>query len=250
MATGEVKYAEAMVDWLADMGYTHCFLVSGGNAMHLLDAVRSRMTCIPVVHEVSAGIAVEYFNEVTDGGKAFAVVTAGPGLTNIVTALAGAFLESRELLLLGGQVKTTDLADPGMRQRGIQEVAGRDIAEPVCVTAVQLTAPVSRQEFTDIVETGYRDRPGPVFVEVCLDVQGMPVRPADLDHPEGSPDDFLPRRSYRLDPAVAAAVIDAQMAKAKRPAWLIGGGVSRAAARAVLPELRRRGVPVPGGRLC
>ncbi|MEI7794835.1 MAG: thiamine pyrophosphate-dependent enzyme [Thermoleophilia bacterium] len=229
---------------LREMGYTHCFLVSGGNAMHLLDAVRSQMTCIPVVHEVSAGIAVEYFNEVSDVGKAFAIVTAGPGLTNIVTALAGAFLESRELLLLGGQVKTTDLADPGMRQRGIQEIAGRDIAEPVCVAAVQLTAPISRQEFMEIVERGYRDRPGPVFVEVCLDVQGAPVNPADLNHPKGSADDFLPRSSYRLEPSVAAAVIDAQMAKAKRPAWLIGGGVSRDAARAVLPELRRRGVPV------
>ena len=63
------------------------------------------MTCIPVVHEVAAGIAAEYFNEMHLGSKAFALVTAGPGLTNIVTAIAGAYLESRELLVIGGQVK-------------------------------------------------------------------------------------------------------------------------------------------------
>ncbi|MGB1627924.1 MAG: thiamine pyrophosphate-binding protein, partial [Miltoncostaeaceae bacterium] len=79
------KYAEVMVGWLKDMGYTHCFSVAGGNAMHLLDAVRSQMTCVPFVHEVAAGIAAEYFNEAGDDGKAFVVVTAGPGLTNIVT---------------------------------------------------------------------------------------------------------------------------------------------------------------------
>ena len=98
--------------WLREEGYTHCFFVAGGNIMHLLDSARSRFECIPVVHEVAAGIAVEYFNEAprTEGGRAFAMVTAGPGLTNAVTALAGAFLESRELLLVGGQVKSSDLA--------------------------------------------------------------------------------------------------------------------------------------------
>ena len=72
--------------------------------MHVLDAARKIMNCVPFVHEVSAAIAAEYFNEVSGQGnrKAFVLVTAGPGLTNIVTALAGAFLESRELLVIGG----------------------------------------------------------------------------------------------------------------------------------------------------
>ena len=112
-----MKYAEVVVDWLKEMGYTHCFFVAGGNCMHLLDAVRSRMTCIPVVHEVAGGIAAEYFNEAQDDKKAFVVITAGPGVTNIVTAIGGAYLESRELLILGGQVKSSDLATGGLRQR-------------------------------------------------------------------------------------------------------------------------------------
>ena len=67
--------------------------------MHLLESASRKLTFVPVVHEVAAGIAAEYFNEVSDGKKALALVTAGPGVTNIITAMAGAYLESRELLV-------------------------------------------------------------------------------------------------------------------------------------------------------
>ena len=98
------KYSDWISTWLAEAGYTHCFFVAGGNIMHLLESLSHHLTCIPTVHEVAAGIAAEYFNATSaDGSKALALVTAGPGLTNIVTALSGAYLESRELLVLGGQ---------------------------------------------------------------------------------------------------------------------------------------------------
>ncbi len=130
-----MKYTDVVMAWLQELGYSHCFFVAGGNSMHLLDGARQTMTCVPVVHEVAAGIAVEYFNEVAEargtGQRAFALVTAGPGLTNILTAMAGAYLESRELLVLGGQVKSSDLAGPTLRQRGIQEVDGVAMSAPV-----------------------------------------------------------------------------------------------------------------------
>lgn len=100
-----VKYAELFVDWLVEGGYQTCFYVAGGNSMHLLNACRKKVRCIPVVHEVSAGIASEYFNKVSQKEKSFVLVTAGPGLTNLITAIAGSWLESRELLVIGGQVK-------------------------------------------------------------------------------------------------------------------------------------------------
>src|SRR3981081_1904832 len=126
------KYSDLLADWLVELGYTHCFFVAGGNIMHLLDALRVRVTCVPVVHEAAAGIAAEYFNEAGGTGKAFALVTAGPGLTNIVTAIAGGWLESRELLVIGGQVKSSDLATGGIRQRGVQEVDGGGVGRAVC----------------------------------------------------------------------------------------------------------------------
>jgi acetolactate synthase-1/2/3 large subunit len=64
-----MKYSDLMADWLASLGYTHCFFVAGGNIMHLLESCSNRMTCIPVVHEVAAGVAAEYFNEVQLGFK-------------------------------------------------------------------------------------------------------------------------------------------------------------------------------------
>ena len=115
-------YSDQICDWLVEQGYTHCFFVAGGNIMHILNSARLRFNCIPVVHEVSAGIAAEYFNELdlNDKSKAFALVTAGPGLTNIITAIAGAYLESRPLLVIGGQVKSSDVSLNKVRQRGIQ----------------------------------------------------------------------------------------------------------------------------------
>lgn len=127
-----VKYSIAVVDWLVELGYTHCFFVPGGNSMHLLDGARMKMQCVPFVHEMSATIAAEYFNETTKGGRAWVLLTAGPGLTHSLSGMAGAFLESRSLLVLGGQVKTSDLATNGLRQRGIQEINGVAIVAPIC----------------------------------------------------------------------------------------------------------------------
>ena len=143
------KYSDLVVEWLVRLGYTHCFFVAGGNIMHLLDAARKRLRCVPFVHEVAAGIAAESFNEAMSpaGPRAFALVTAGPGLTNIVTAVAGAWLESRELLVVGGQVKSTDLARGEVRQRGIQEIDGVSIVAPVCVAAQRLEAPITMIDF-------------------------------------------------------------------------------------------------------
>lgn len=165
------KYAEQVTDWLVELGYTHCFFVAGGNIMHLLDGARTRFTCVPVVHEVAAGIAVEYFNESNGIGKAFALVTAGPGVSNIVTAMGGAWLESRELLVLAGQVKSEDLATGGVRQRGIQEIDGIGLTKAVSKQSVQLVKPMPKQDFVDIVRDGYQGRPGPIFLEFCLDVR-------------------------------------------------------------------------------
>jgi len=231
------KYAEQMVDWLLERGYTHCFFVAGGNIMHLLDAVRTRMTCIPVVHEVAAGIAAEYFNETAaDGRKALALVTAGPGLTNIVTAVAGAWLDSRELLVIGGQVKSSDLATDGLRQRGIQEIDGISVVRNLTVQTLRITRPVGREVFDEAILSGRRSRRGPVFLEVCLDAQAAPALTETA--PSNSADAQPHGRADEL-----GAILD-ELRKARRPLLLLGGGVSRSTAAAVLSDLESAGIPV------
>ncbi len=231
-----MKYSDQFVDWLVEDGYTHCFFVAGGNVMHLLDSVRTRMTCVPFVHEVGAGIAAEYFNEAADpgAGRAFALVTAGPGLTNILTAMAGAFLESRELLVVGGQVKSSDLAGGGVRQRGIQEIDGMALAAPVSVGSLQVREPLPRSVVMDVVREGRAGRPGPVFIEFCLDAQAAAV----------VADDHVPAGG--VPAAVAPAVDDvvAAVLASQRPVVLLGGGLSRSAARRLVPGLAALGLPM------
>jgi len=240
------KFADRFMDWLAELGYTHCFFVAGGNIMHLLDGARTRMTCIPFVHEVAAGIATEYFNEAGGVGRAFALVTAGPGLTNIVTAMAGAYLESRELLVVGGQVKRPDLAGDGLRQRGIQEVDGVALATPVTVAARRIERPVTRREIAALVERGRSDRPGPVFIEICLDAQASTDVGSDEETGDGSVDEdraMSPRSTGAVARSVAPDVRDL-MAEASRPVWLIGGGVDRRTAARLRDRLEAHGVPL------
>ena len=236
-----MTHADEMVIWLGELGYTHCFFVSGGNSMHLLNAARQRMVCIPVVHEVSAGIAAEYFNESNlSSGKAFVLVTAGPGLTNLVTALAGAYLESRELLVLGGQVKSSDLADKGLRQRGLQEVDGIAIASSVAKAVRRIEKPIAMSEFCELVQSGSTDRKGPVFLEVCLDAQGAP---AQVDHVVAIADFETLLLKNDVDVESFDNLI-ALLTKSKRPILLVGGGISRGQFYSLIPEIERLGIPV------
>lgn len=244
-----MKYAEVLVSWLVDEGYDTCYFVAGGNIMHLLDGVRRRLHCVPVVHEVAAAIAVEYHNQVSAAsadsrGRAFALVTAGPGLTNALTGLAGAFLESRELLLIGGQVKREDLAPAGLRQLGIQEVDGVAMAAPVCKLSECLLDPWSRQRLIEAVRVGVQGRPGPVFLELPLDVQAVDVPEAWLEHP--CPAEAEPLQlsvDTPTAPVLPTDLLDA-IRCAERPVLLIGGGVSRSLCRARLDQLADLPFPV------
>jgi len=233
------KYSDLLADWLVSLGYTHCFFVAGGNIMHLLESCSHKLTCIPVVHEVAAGIAAEYFNEVHLGSKAFALVTAGPGLTNIVTALAGAYLESRELLVIGGQVKVADLSRSKVRQRGIQEIDGIAIAAPITERSQLIECILDRATFAALTYSGAHGRKAPVFLEIPLDIQGAQVDEAALNTPIPT---FAPDF-----PPIPESVIDhlgRRIIGSKRPVILLGAGIDRAATADLQHQLAKTGVPI------
>jgi len=208
--------------------------------MHLVNAARSRMTCIPVVHEASAVIAAEYFNQVSSAGRAYALVTAGPGITNALTGMAGAFLESRDVLVLAGQVKSADLSHGEVRQRGIQELDGLAMAAPVSVAAMRIEAPQPDSLLEDLVMVGVTDRQGPVYLEFCLDAQGAPVE-RDACTVAG-----LAIVSPAMQDAAPSAAdwIVAALSRASRPVLLLGGGVSYATAMECSSRLAELGVPL------
>jgi acetolactate synthase-1/2/3 large subunit len=232
------KHADQVVSWLAELGYTHCFFVAGGNIMHLLDGVRRKMRCIPFVHEVSAAIAVEYFNESNGNGRAFALVTAGPGVSNVITAMSGAWLESRELLVIAGQVKSTDLATNGIRQRGIQEIDGVGLTKAISKESIQVRTPIAKSEFFQTVLHGRQGRPGPVFIEFCLDAQGA----APLLSEERASSQSRVVVGDEVNQIVNS--IADKLRAARRPILLLGGGISRAVTNSVQSELQGLTVPI------
>ena len=231
----QLKYSDQIGEWLKAAGYTHYFYVGGGNIMHLTESLSRYLTGVPVVHEVAAGIAAEYFNEIAAPAKALALVTAGPGLTNIVTAISGAWLESRELLVIGGQVKTTDLSKGEVRSRGIQEVDGVALVESTTKLAYRFMKPVSAADFLAKLAVSWTPRKGPVFLEIPLDVQAATVSR-----------DPLPRVKA---PALATLrekdlqrVVDLYN-DAGQPILLVGGGVSYEMAKRLRETIIAKRIP-------
>nr|WP_294847241.1 thiamine pyrophosphate-binding protein [uncultured Sphingomonas sp.] len=231
-----MKYSDQIGAWLKAAGYTHYFYVGGGNIMHLTESLDRYLRGVPVVHEVAAGIAAEYFNEIAAPAKALALVTAGPGLTNIVTAVSGAWLESRELLVIGGQVKTADLARQQLRSRGIQEVDGVELLKSTTKISYRFEDVIDGDEFLRLISESWTPRKGPVFLEMPLDIQARSVDETDLPpvvHPA------LPLASDEQISAVAEMYKDA-----RQPILLIGGGVDYATADALRDRLGELGVPL------
>ena len=217
--TTSVNYGDQFCDLLVELNYTHCFYVAGGNIMHILNSASKKFVCIPTVHEVSAGIAAEFFNEANweSQSRAFVLVTAGPGLTNVITAIAGAYLESRELLVIGGQVKAGDLKDKSLRQNGIQEIDGISLVESITIRQLQMNARVEIDAIRDLIEIEPGIRKGPIFVEFCLDVQAAPKLDSNFKSKQRDP--------VELDRDFSEFF--KKFPEYRRPVLLLGGGVSR-----------------------
>jgi acetolactate synthase I/II/III large subunit len=239
----KVKYSDVLVDQLVELGYTHAFFLGGGNVMHLIESARTRMVCVPVVHEVSAGIGAEYFNVAMRDTNARAVVfvTAGPGLSNLITAISGAWLESRELLVIGGQARTEFLSRGTVRQIGHQEIDGVSITSSITKKAVTIEKPMSFDElkgYSDLTKSG---RKGPVFIELCLDVSATFVEP-----------EAATVRAAELATVSAPSVIKAEDAEAiaslyeqsTRPLMLVGHGLPFGAFTEQKAALDTLGLPV------
>lgn len=233
------KYSDVFMDWLKEFGYTHCFFVGGGNVMHLLESASRRFKCIPTVHEVGGGIAAEYFNEVSQNhGRAFVMVTAGPGITNLMTAIGGAWLENRELLIVGGQAKRSDLSRGRVRQIGHQEIDGVGMVSPVSKKSVLADRQLSKAEVHELTELSRTGKKGPVFIEMCIDVSAAPYEPGiDTQSNQGSK--LLPQEQ-----TTDFSLILELLEKAKRPLLLIGGGVDRSQFAKIMSRLLATKIPI------
>jgi acetolactate synthase-1/2/3 large subunit len=239
------KYSDYFMNSLKEMGYTTCFYVGGGNSMHLLESASKLFRCVPVVHEVTAAIASEYFNQARiDGERAFALVTAGPGLTNLVTGIAGAWLDSRELLVVGGQAKSTNLAEGKIRQIGHQEIDGVGIVDGITKLAKTIKSPLSSSVLEEMVSQSWTGRPGPVFIEVCLDVSAMAVDEVVLSKQDGQVLSSARQGANLGEVTKWRPAFERMLKSSSRPLLLLGGGVSREMARRVQDSLAQWKFPI------
>jgi len=238
-----MKYSDYFIDSLVSLGYTHCFYVGGGNVMHLLESARTRLQCIAVTHEVSAAIAAEYFNVAMRDSKnrAFAMVTAGPGLTNLVTGIAGSWLESRELLVVGGQARTSLLSRGTVRQVGHQEIDGASLVTPITKVSVRIEKPISTNEISNLVFPASVGRKGPVFLEICLDVTLIEVEPDNWEVPSW-PSIISQVEDLDLELEIRNCIPLIQ--NSKRPLILVGGGLSYTTFKSLEPQLKELKIPV------
>ncbi|MHB1858151.1 MAG: thiamine pyrophosphate-binding protein, partial [Acidobacteriaceae bacterium] len=241
------KLSDYLVQFVADQGVQHIFLVTGGGAMHLNEALSRCKALEPVCnsHEQASAICAEAYAKATNGLGA-AMVTTGPGGTNAVTGVAGAWLDSTPVLFISGQVKRPDRmfdaeGNPlGMRQLGVQEVDIVSIVRPITKYAVTVLDPASiRYHLEKAVYLARTGRPGPVWIDVPLDVQAFP-----LDDPS-SLKGFVP--AEMSSPGVGAmAALQEQVRqaivalnKSERPLLFAGNGIRLARAEKEFHELRR-----------
>jgi acetolactate synthase I/II/III large subunit len=235
------KYSDDFMDWIKEAGFTHCFFVAGGNAMHLIESASNRFQCIPFINEVGAGIAADSFNEVcTQEKRAFVLVTAGPGLTNLTTAIASSWVDRRELLVVGGQAKSTTLARGQVRQTGFQEIDGVGILKPITKASVLIDCQISKDELWFYIRESKSQPKGPVFLEVCLDIS-MQETMTGLSCPESK---WPSNQPIEKEISQEVKLVVNELVDSKRPIILLGGGVDRNSCSSSLNKLMELGIPI------
>jgi acetolactate synthase I/II/III large subunit len=233
-----MRLADYVMQRVAEAGVGHVFMVPGGGAMHLVDALgrREDIEFVCTLHEQAAAIAAEAYARVTNN-LGVVLVTTGPGGTNALTGVAGAWLESTPCLIISGQVKRADLKGAlGVRQLGPQELDVVSLAAPITKYAATVLDPLMiGYELDKAVHLARAGRPGPVWLDIPLDVQAAQVDPSALRRYH-EPETGDPSRDERILSEQVEKAIDLLNA-AERPVLLVGNGVRIAGAGSALLQL-------------
>lgn len=244
----KIKLAKYVAEFLVQHGIKDCFMVTGGGAMHLDDAIghQEGLTCTFNHHEQACSIAAEGYTRMT-GNLAAVCVTSGPGGTNAITGVMGGWLDSIPMFVLSGQVKreTTIWSCPDLhlRQLGDQEFDIIHSVQNMTKYAVMVTNP---QEIAYHLEKALflatDGRGGPVWLDIPLDVQGAMIETDELIH-----FDAAQERPWHLpdisDEKVAEIV--KKIKNAKAPLILAGTGIRLGKAeREFLEVLDKLQIPV------
>lgn len=245
MATTVAEYIFA---FLADRGVKDVFLVTGGGAMFLDDALRRQDGVVPVCchHEQAAAMAAEAHARIS-GLPGVVCVTAGPGGINALNGVFGAWTDSIPMMVVSGQVKremwTTSYPGLGMRQLGDQEVDIVGLVRGITKFACTIDEPEKIRYFLERAwYEAVSDSPGPVWIDVPIDVQSASIEPERL---RGFDVPASPIAAVDQALTNAAREVADRIAAARRPVLLAGTGVRLSGALdSFEAAVERLGIPV------
>lgn len=223
----KLKVADIIVKFWTEHGIKDVFMVTGGGAMHLDDALGhcKDINCIFNHHEQACTMAADGYTRLS-GKLAGVCVTSGPGGTNAITGVLGAWLDSIPMFVVSGQVKrstTVWSTDLPLRQLGDQEFNIVSAVKTMTKYAVMITEPedilycLGKAMF--LCKNG---RPGPVWIDVPLDVQASVVETDTLrlyDPGENADENPSAASDERLNDIIA------KIKNAKRPVVFAGSGI-------------------------
>jgi len=221
-----VCLSDYVIDTLYDYGVDHLFMLPGGGCMYLVDALGRhgglKFTCN--LHEQGCAVAAEAYGQYRQD-LGVALVTTGPGGTNALTGVAAAWTDSTPCLFLSGQVKRSDmLGNTGVRQRGFQEIDIVSMVAPICKYAVVVHEPESiRYHMEKALYIATHGRPGPVWLDIPLDVQAANICPRNQKGFVVSEQPSLGISNEALSDL--AITVLKSLSKSERPVVLVGNGV-------------------------
>ncbi|MCI9445999.1 MAG: thiamine pyrophosphate-binding protein [Lachnospiraceae bacterium] len=245
-----MNVSEFIFDYYAKKGIDTAFMVTGGQAMWLNDAVgkNGNYSIICTHHEQSAAMSADAYGRIKNK-PALAIVTAGPGSVNAMNGVVGGYTDSSPMIVISGQAALSFVQyqeETKIRQHGVQGINIRPLVENVVKYFITIDDPQKTEYY---LEKAYQEatsgRPGPVWVDVPLDIQNMQV---DVKYMEK----YIPVQEAegRVTAKQAAKQAYKLLEKARRPVFLVGQGVSLAGAREEFYHyVNEAGIPVITARL-
>lgn len=221
------RVADYIAEFCVRMGVPDIFLVSGGGMMHILDglACNDKINVVCAHHEGAAAVMAEGYSRVS-GNLGVVMVTTGPGGTNAITGVIDAWVDSTPMLVISGQAKRSqNIYNSGLplRNLGGQEVNIIPIVQSFTKCAVMVNEPkLIRYHLERAVYYATRDRPGPSWLDIPLDVQAAMIDPDNLEP-------FIPCEIYsdekikNTEHGIMEAAYSLKMAK--RPVIVAGQGI-------------------------
>lgn len=241
------RVADIVMDTLVEYGITDCFAVVGGGAMHLDHAllVCEKMNKYFNHHEQACAMAAEAYARYS-GKMAAVCVTSGPGATNTLTGVMGAWQDSLPMIVLSGQVRY-EISVPKLglklRYRGIQEFEIIPTVKNMTKYAVMITDPLEiKRELVKAITIALEGRRGPVWLDIPQDMQNARVEESDL-----YPVEEWKSTTPKVEEQDVTEVV-ALLKEAKRPCILAGSGIISSHNRDSFEKLvDKMGIPVIGG---